>query len=265
MLGAARDHLAGGVERQAGPVEHQIVLSADLVDEQQRAAPSPRGGRQHARAQMALFDGEGRGREVEDDLRAGAHQGLDRIGAVEPRRPEIGVVPDVLADGDPQGSPAERDGRDLGGRIEVAPLVEHVVRRQERLADDVRHPTAVDQRGAVVEPVPVGRLAPLGEPHQRRGRPAGARRRQRVERGTRRLDEGGTLEQILGRISAERQLGEDGQRGAPRLGRGQGLQHQTSVPVEVADGGIDLSERDLHFRVILQGGRPGVGRDKMTV
>ncbi len=159
----------------------------------------------------------------------------------------------------PRLAPAERDRRDLGGGIEVAPLVEDIVGGQERLAHDVGHPAAVDQGGAVVETAPVGRLAPLGEPDQRRGRPAGPRRGQRVERGARRLDERGTLEQVLGRIPAERQLGEDGQRGAARLGRSQGLQHQPAVPVEVADGGVDLRERDLHVAMILQGGRPAAG------
>ena len=265
MLGRARDDLAGGVEREAGAVEHQVVLPADLVDEHQRAAPAARGRRQHARAQVALLDRERRRRDVDDDLGAGAHQRLDRIGAVEPRRPEVGVVPDVLADRDPQAPAAKEDGRDLGGRRRSSAT--RRTRRRSAAATCARRapPGRLDQRGAVGEAAPVGRRRRArGSRRAPRSSPPAARRRQRVERGAGRLDEGGPLEQVLGRIAAERQLGEDRQLRAARLGRGQGVQHQPAVPVEVADGGIDLPERDLHV-VYSTGRAPGVRRDKMNV
>ena len=70
VLGARARPPRLGVERQAGAVEHQVVLAADLVDEHQRALPVPRHGRQHARPQVPLLDGEGRGRDVDEQVRA---------------------------------------------------------------------------------------------------------------------------------------------------------------------------------------------------
>ena len=110
VLGAARDDLAAASSARAGAVEDQIVLPAHLIDEHQRPRPAPRRGGQHARAQVALLHGVGRGRDVDDDLGAGGDQRLDRIGAVEALRPEIGVVPDVLADRDAEAPAAEGHG-----------------------------------------------------------------------------------------------------------------------------------------------------------
>ena len=139
VLGGARDDLAARVERQAGAVEDQIVLAADLVDEQQRPAPAPRRRRQHARAQVALLDGERRGREVEDDLGAGARpaprSGRRGRAARGQKSASFQMSSQIEM---PSCGPRKATGDDLGGRLEVAPLVEDVVGRQQRLARDVR-------------------------------------------------------------------------------------------------------------------------------
>ena len=196
-------------------------------------------------------------------------QRLDRIGAVEAARPEVGVVPDVLADREPQQRPAERHRRHLGRGLEVAPLVEHVVGRQQRLARRRRDPAAVDQRGAVGDG-PSGRA---GRQALRETRPATAVARRRrapppapASEARRRVEEAGPLEQILGRIAGEGQLGKDRQLGAAALGRGRALEHEPAVAVEVADGRVDLAERDLHARHFTRrhrGDRRVAARDKI--
>jgi len=162
-------------------------------------------------------------------------------------RPEIGVVPDVLADGNAQPAAAPRDRRDVGGWFEVAPFVEHVVGRQQRLAHDVHDAAAIDQRRAVGDR-PSGRAG--GQAFRKADDHRRARRHQRVrqrrERRRRRVQERGTLEQVARRIAGQRQLGKDCQLGPALLSRGGRLEDQPPIAGEVADGRVDLSERDLH-------------------
>ena len=49
--------------------------------------------------------------------------------------PEVAVVPDVLADADAEPAAAELEHLRAVERLEVAVLVEHVVGRQQRLAE----------------------------------------------------------------------------------------------------------------------------------
>ena len=154
-------------------------------------------------------------------------QRLDRVGAVEPVRPEVGVVPDVLADRDAQAPAAKVDRRDLGRRLEVAPFVEDVVGGQQRLAHHRGDPAVLDQRGRVGDAAP-GRasrasareIRPAARGAGRRPRAgvprAGGRPCQRLQRRAGRGQEGRALEQVLGRVARERQLRTRPARSAPR-------------------------------------------------
>ena len=143
-LARLRDDFTARVEHRARPVEHQIVLSTDLVDEHQRQTPATRGGRQHPWSQVPLFDRERRRRDVDNEISPGIHELLDRIVAVEPPRPKVGVVPDVFTNRDPQAPAAKRRDGGLGARLKIPPFVEHVVRRQQRLATDGDHLAVFD-------------------------------------------------------------------------------------------------------------------------
>ena len=152
----------------------------------------------------------------------------------------------------PSARPRNGDRRDLGRGLEVAPLVEHVVGRQQRLAHDVRDPAAVDQRGAVGDGrARTGRpaAAPGNPTTHRRRAPTPAPRQRRAATRARRVEEGRPLEQVLRRVAGQRELGKDDQLGALRA-RPRRVASSTSrrLPVEVADGRVDLSERDLHAR-----------------
>ncbi len=256
MFGRPGDQLAVGIQDQAGSVEDEIVVAAHLIDEHQRAAPAAGGGGQHARAQVPLLDGVGRGGDVDQDLGALGHQLLDGIFPVQPLRPEVGVVPDVLADRDAEAAAAQFDAGDVGGRLEIPPLVEHVVGGQQRLAVQRHHAALVQQRRAVGDASTGARLPRrdgFGKTDQQ-GRVAGAGH-QLLQGPLRVGDERRPFQQIPRRIPGHRQLGRDQQRRPGGLGAGQRFVDQPDVRREVPDGRVQLPQGDLH-RVILTASGP---------
>src|SRR5213078_5145736 len=62
----------------------------------------------------------------------------------------------------------------------------------------------------------------------------------------RRAHESGTQQQVLRRISRDRELREDHQIGAVRLRLGEAFEDQAAVSVEVADDRVDLRQREPH-------------------
>jgi hypothetical protein len=244
VLGRARDDLALGVHRQRRTVEHQIVLAAHLVHEHQRALPVPCHTSQHARPQVSFLDGEGRRRDVDQEIRARIHQLLDGIFAVQPVRPEVAVVPNVLADGNAQAAPAKGHRRDGGGGLEVAPFIEDVVGGQQRLAPDGHDLAVVDQRP------PSWRCRPAFTSDSTSGKPtstASCPARSCTDRtalALARLQKSLALQQIARRIAAHHELGQDQQVGPGRVGHG--LADKAQIALEIADGGVELAECDLH-------------------
>ena len=89
-----------GIEGQRGAVEDEAVVAADLVAHEDGNAVAPGDGGQHLAAHFALGMPERRGREVDVEGGILAHQLFHRIDGVETARPEVLVVPGVLADGD---------------------------------------------------------------------------------------------------------------------------------------------------------------------
>ena len=125
----------------------------------------------------------------------------------------------------------------------------------------MRDPAAVDQRGAVGDAA-AGRAGgqALGKSDDDRGARRRQRRRQRRERRRRGVEEAGPLEEIARRVAGHRQLRKDRQlRALPFGGRGR-VQHQPAVALEIADGRVDLSERDLHERHSTHKPRPRADR-----
>src|SRR5207253_345242 len=77
------------------------------------------------------------------------------------------------------------------------------------------------------------------------GDAAGARgdRGHRLARGA---DEGGAQQQVLRRVAGDRQLGKEHQVGTGGARLEQGVRDPLRVPVEVADHGVHLRERESH-------------------
>ena len=69
---------------------------------------------------------------------------MHRVAAVTAFRPEIGVVPNVLADRHGDLLPGDLDRRDFFRRLEIAVLVKDIVGRQQRLDYAMDDPSVLD-------------------------------------------------------------------------------------------------------------------------
>ena len=139
----------------------------------------------------------------------------------------------------PMVVPPTRDhGRGIAD-LEVALLVEHAVVRQEDLAVDRPH-LSVGQHGERVVDV----LRVLREPDQR-DHPLDVAR-DAIERAAAGLQEVRFQQQVLRRITVDRQLGEDDDLRAG-LGRlAEVVADLGGVPIDVAHRDVDLGEGEAH-------------------
>ncbi len=119
--------------------------------------------------------------------------------------------PSVLADVDAELDPAQFHRPDTLGRPEVTLLIEHVVIWQQRLVNRVEH-LAIEQQAGRVGDAPFGHAPLCRMPNQHR-----QSARQLFRQGTHcsvtRMSEPFPQQQILWRISADKQLGRDQQFG----------------------------------------------------
>jgi hypothetical protein len=252
-----RQHRAVGAEERRGAVEQQGVVPAHLVHVGHRSAVAAGRGGEHPLPQRWLPHGVGRGREVHHQRGPAGDELANWVALVARALPEALVVPDVLADGEPEPEP-EALGRGSGaprGGQEVARLVEDVVGRQEGLPAHRGHATSLDERHGVVEPGGRSPGGPLREAHREGHAPGpGGRLRQVAERRLAAVEELGEIEEVARRVAAERELREHHQR---RPGGARALYPVADlgcVPVEVPDGGVDLGEGDpagRHGRAML--------------
>jgi hypothetical protein len=87
-----------------------------------------------------------------------------------------------------------------------------------------------------------------------------------VERPARRADEARPDQQILGRVAGDRELREEDEVGAGVLRLLDPRDDHVAVPVEVADGGVDLRERDpQRFCLTVKNSSNGNGADRADV
>ena len=136
-------------------VEDQLVVAADLIDIEEVAAVLHRLLPDHLTAEVGLPDGERTCGDVDEQARVLRRELADRVAIVQPFRPEILVVPDILADGDPHSRVVHDERLDVVGRFEVAILVEHVVAGEERFVAPADHTTVLTQGGGVEEAFPL--------------------------------------------------------------------------------------------------------------
>ncbi len=177
---------------------------------------------------------EGRSGEVDEYVRA-------RPRALDSGRARL---PQVLADRQAERRFAELEQADLGARLEVPLLVEHAVVRQEALAVEAGHAAVRADEARVVEAAVLGVRRP-DERDDARGRlrhlPGSLRSR---------ADEGGAEQEVLRRVARDRELREHDEVGARGARLGDPRDDAVTVPVEVADGRVELSQCDLHsFRL----------------
>ena len=171
-------------------------------------------------------------RAVDVDGQLGAAVGLHRERTVG--------APDVLADRDADLDAAddvqlERVG--LVARREVAGLVEHRVVRQQPLAVRAEH-LAPGAHGGGVEQVAV--LVDEADD----GRAVAGAGGELAEGGLVVGDEPGLHHEVLGRVAGDRQLGEGDDVAPGRVGPVVGVEQLGQVAVDVADGRVELGQRD---------------------
>ena len=228
--GALATTLPSPIEHERVPVEDELVLAADGVAEDQRTAVVPRTGREHLLALRVLADVKGRRGEVDEQPGA-------RRGALDSGRARL---PQVLAHRQADRASAVLEQADVRSRLEVPLLVEDAVVRQQPLAIDGRDLAVLADEARVVERpfsacgAPTSAVMPVAASRDLAGRARG------------RADERGAEQEVFRRIAGDRELGEDDEPGAGVAGLGDPRDDAVAVAVEVADGRVDLGERQPH-------------------
>ena len=161
----------------------------------------------------------------------------------KPLRPEILVVPDVLANRDAELAAVEHERLDVFGRFKITVFVKNIVGRQQafgRAPDDfpvLQNGGGILQRAAG----PFGISVHKADAERNRADFAGGFR-QRGEIG---LDEIVAQQQIARRVAAEKQFRREDKFRAARDGLRVGGQQFLAVGREVADGRIELEQADF--------------------
>ena len=175
-----------------------------------------------------------------------AHELFHGIDSVEPPLPEVLVVPGILADGDGQANAVELNHLLGLGWREVALLVKDVVEGQEPLVLLEEQLALVEEHSGVE-----GRLTVFASGGQRNARQHCGGQLARcagelVDCGTAAGEEAGFLKKVGGRITADGELGEDGE--ARALLRRSPADGNDSFEIsrEIPDRRIDLGQCDLH-------------------
>ena len=246
----AGEEFAVRADGEAGAVEDERVVAADLVDHDDRNAVALGDGGEHVEADLALVAPVGRGGDV-DDKRAGAfaslaHEFVDGIDGVEARGPEGLVVPGVFADGEGDAFAAEAEWLLAFGGREVALLVEDIVEGQEHLRLGELDLAVAQERGGISDALAASVLCGSDEAGDDGDGQRGGCGGDFLHGFSGAGDEGGFFEEIGGRIAADGEFGEDDEIGVGCGGLVGEIHDFGGVAVEIPDGGIDLCQRDLH-------------------
>ncbi len=188
----------------------------------------------------------GRG-HIDQDFGALLDQRADRVDIVARRRPEMPVVPGILANRDSEPLPFKANRLVLRLGFEISVLVENIVGREQGFSAARDDLLIVQQHGGVVQFSSEFRLAPFGaaDEQSHRARVLGQVR----HGGFHRVDKVRLFEQVAGRIAAKRQLGRDEQVDLHLDGAVVGGLDLGGIPGDIADGGVELGECDPHCRV----------------
>ena len=172
---------------------------------------------------------------------------LHRVDGVASTPPVEPVVPEVFADRDGQPAAAKATQLNGIGGLKVPGLIEDVVGRQQRLEMTGEKLASIDERRGVIEPLASLVASPLDVADQDTRLTLRGRCRDDVVQGLEvGVDEPRVIEQILGRVARDGELGQNEELGAVAPRVLEALQHFLLVPVDRSNGGVDLCQRDLH-------------------
>ena len=147
------------------------------------------------------------------------------------------LEPDVLADVHADGCAVDVEDRGVGAGEEVALFVEDAVVGEVDLVIDAEEASVPDDGGGVEEVAPVVRV---DEPYDN-GNAIGMLD-DLVEAGAVLGDEVGFVEQVLGGIAGDGELGEGDEVGAEGSGLVDVVEDFGRVAPQIADSGVDLGE-----------------------
>ena len=226
-----------GIENERRAVEHQLVLSSDLVEIGQRDTRLGDARGDDVEAHVRLLPVERRAVRHEENFRAAFIEAFAHL-----------LLPDVLADRHADLDTAEIDRPRQRTGVEHALLVEHAIVRQIDLVAHRRDAAAVDQRHRVVDLV-------LVRPHTANDhrRPGLKLMRQGFNRCARGRSEGRLAHEVLGRIAANVQLGIEDQVGAFRSRACARLLQPLRVAGDIAQHRVELCKRNFQMGCIGHG------------
>ncbi len=255
MLGAEwgelREALAGLADGEGISVEDELVVSADGVAVRDGDAVCAGAGAEHFEAAAGLAYFEGRGAEVEDHFCALRCERGERVAVVELAR-EVFAAPDVLADRYAAADAGDFEGLVFFGGLKVARFVEDIIRRQERLEDFADRLPSLEDRGGVAEGASGAGVHVHVADEERDVADLCV---QCVERGEVLRDEAAFEKEVERRVAGQREFRCEDDVCAVFFQRRICGEEGRGVGGEIADGGINLCEADLHGRIDTTSGR----------
>jgi hypothetical protein len=248
---------AAGFHREGGAVEDQLVLPAHLVDIEQRQPVALAGAAEDPVALRTLADVGRAGVDRDDQVRRRIGQTAEGVEGVVLRL----VVPAVLADQQAHlhAGHAQHAGH-VGAGLEVAALVEDVVGGQQLLGVAQQHLTGLQHQQGVVQRLARALVRQRQAHHPVQGLQLARGGLQRGQALGHAVNEAGLLQQVHRVVAGERELGEHHQVCLVQRGLAGRGDHADGIALDVADGGVQLRDRDLQHRGLRQAVTPKTWR-----
>lgn len=238
--GESGEDAALGVMNDAAAVEDEFIVTADGVAVNDGAVAAFSGGADEGFA-LACFAGlPWAGGKVEEVVELGAGELAEGIGGVAGVGGQVGLRPDVFADGESDFKAVPFVDGWGGGGLEVAGFVEDVVGGQKGFASECLDGTVFAPCGGVIAGT---FFVDDGTGDEGDGSGLGGKGSEGVLYIA---DKAGLEEEVAGRVTAG---GEFGCQDELRAGIDQfavGLEEAGAVAGEVSDGGIDLCDSYFH-------------------
>src|SRR4051794_10765995 len=151
--------------------------------------------------------------------------------------------PDILTNGDTYLSPAHLERLNVGGRLEVAVFVEHIVGRKKGFVRDTPRDVALEQSRCVVKRLPPFFVS-IDKANKKRS--AADFFMEPLHDLNIFGNEAGLEEEILWWIARNREFRHEDKVSSGGIQAFVGLQDFVSVSAEISDGWVDLSKTDFH-------------------
>ena len=221
-------------DRHGTPVEHQLILAADLVHIEDGDIAGQRAALDDPQSLAVLAEVIGGGIDVEQYFSASLDRHRGRT-----------LVPDVFAHRQREPESTDLDHTGLHSRDEIALLVEYLVVRQLHLPVGSHQLATLEQARHVLQATRAARRIAEQHPHIRQLPP------QTLERALDAKPDAGAQQQVFGRITSEREFRENHHIGPVQLHGTPALRKdETGVALDVSHQWIDLGHhnRDLRHR-----------------